>query len=81
MNRLDESTEFILPIDIIIRILQDLSEEHTDRLLSARGPRLQSYAQSIKDVIRQTRSVECAKMSVYAVIVEECCRKFLVGYY
>ena len=76
---MDESPEFILPIDIIVHIVMALPNDVIDRVLSGRNPRLMSYKQIIREVVQNARSVESGKMAVYAVMVEESCRKMLVG--
>ena len=77
--RLDESAEFILPIDVIVRISHVLPVDTIDSLMALRSPEMQSRIPQIREVWSRVQQVKTGKMAVYAVLVEEVCRKFLVG--
>ena len=77
---MDESPEYILTIDAIVRIVMALPNDSIDVVLSKRNPRLMNYQQAIREVVQHAQSVESAKMAVYAMMVEESCRKLLVCY-
>ena len=77
--RLDDSAEFILPIDVIVRISYALPTDTIDNLMASRSPEMQARIPQIREVWSRVQQVKTGKMAVYAVLVEEVCRKYLVG--
>ena len=64
---------------MIVRIAHALPTDVIDSALVSRSPQMQSRIPQIREVWTRVREVKTGKMAVYAVFVEEVCRKYLVG--
>ena len=77
-DRHDESPEFILPIDAIIRIAHALPVDTIDHVMKSRSSEMRTRIPQIREIWTRVQQVKTGKMAVYAVLVEEVCRQFLV---
>ncbi|CBK23663.2 uncharacterized protein [Blastocystis hominis] len=72
---LDESCEFVLPLDCFVRIVFNAPAVPWSRVLRARSPAVQASAEVLKELVKRVLEIKDGKMAVYAMIVEESVRR------
>lgn len=78
MSRKDESPQYILPLDCIIRIVYASSAKQIPMILRHYDTHLQEYEYEVEKVYYTISVITDAEMSDFAVGVEGLCRNYLV---
>ena len=78
-RRLDESCEFVLPLDCLVRSVFNAPKVPWSSILRIRSPAVQGSADILKELVKRVLEIKEGTMAVYAMIVEERVRLTMVS--